>query len=122
MSIFHKKKPSDCFPELALATKPKEKTLPYPVDKPHSCKSCENVYCGANVYCKINDKVVREYGAPPNWRTWDRCDKYSPYHICQTCKYYSPVIGIVMDEEFEDVQAGCTKGSTMGSGCWEAKE
>ncbi len=78
MSMFHKKKPSDCFPELALAAKPKERTLPYPVDKPHSCKHCENVYYGANVYCKVNNKVVREYGAPPNWRTWDRCDRYSP--------------------------------------------
>jgi hypothetical protein len=119
VSIFHKKKLTDCFPELA-ATKPKEKTLPYPVDKPHTCKNCENVYHGGSVYCNVNNKVVREYGSP--WRTWDRCDRYSPYHVCQTCKHYSPVIGVVMDEEFEDVQAGCTKGSTAGSGCWEAKE
>ena len=133
MSWPRKKKWVNYFPELTPPTaEPQEEEPPFPVDKPNSCEYCEHHkwnYSGQ--YCEINNKEVYVVGHYP-YRTWDRCDKYSPMHICKTCKHYSPKIITVMDEAFEEWRDGCTREGgykscvELTNKCtyqgWEAKE
>lgn len=94
---------------------------PFPINKPNSCTYCELKIGGK---CSITmEDVYYSNSHGRGYRTWDRCDKYAPTHVCATCKHYTPLIIVIADNPVRNWAGACARKDTYPYyKCWEAKE
>lgn len=94
---------------------------PFPITKPNSCLYCERKI---GRMCSVTmEAVYYSNKSGRGYRTWDRCDKYAPMHICATCKHYLPYTIVIADELVVNGDGGCARHvKCLKECCWEAKE
>lgn len=94
---------------------------PFSLTKSNSCLYCERKI---GRMCSITMEEIYYSGkSGRGYRTWDRCDKYAPMHVCETCKHYLPYIIVIADEPVSNCEGRCARHITyLRKCCWEAKE